>query len=122
MRKTVLSLAINVFGIYLVDYLLQGVVVEGGWKTLVLAGIIVGLANFLVKPILKVLSLPFIFLSAGLFLIVINAVILFLTQFAISVLNMEGISLEIKGVVAYLLAALILGIFNLLAHRLLLKK
>lgn len=45
------------------------------WQFLIVAAI-VGLANAIVKPILKLLSLPIIVLTLGLFLIVVNALVL----------------------------------------------
>lgn len=46
-----------------------------GWQFLIVAAI-VGLANAFIKPILKLISLPLIALTLGLFLIIVNALIL----------------------------------------------
>lgn len=49
------------------------------WPTVVAVGVILGLVSMLVKPVVTVLSIPFILLTLGLFLWVINALMLMLT-------------------------------------------
>ena len=49
------------------------------WKSLIIATLILGVLNAFVKPILQILSIPFIVLTLGLFLVVINALLLKLT-------------------------------------------
>ncbi|RYE73864.1 MAG: phage holin family protein [Myxococcales bacterium] len=50
------------------------------WIQLVLTGAIFALVNSLVKPVVKVLSIPLIILTLGLMLVVINALMLMLTS------------------------------------------
>ena len=49
------------------------------WPTLLGVGIILGIVSSFVKPVVKLLSLPFIILTLGLFLWIINALMLELT-------------------------------------------
>jgi putative membrane protein len=49
------------------------------WKSLLIAALILGILNSSVKPILRLLSLPFIIVTFGFFLLVINALLLRLT-------------------------------------------
>lgn len=46
------------------------------WQTIVLTALVLGVLNVLVKPLLTIISIPFILLSFGLFLVVINAAVL----------------------------------------------
>ncbi len=46
------------------------------WPTLVVTALVLGILNALVKPVLTLVSIPFIVLTLGLFLLVINAAIL----------------------------------------------
>jgi hypothetical protein len=62
------------------------------------------------------LSFPLVLLSAGLFLIVINAFILYLTVYVIEVMDIDGVSMAIQGLLTYLLAAVILGLANSTIH------
>ncbi|MEX1163432.1 MAG: phage holin family protein [Nitriliruptor sp.] len=51
---------------------------EGSVVTLLLVALVLGIINAVVKPILTVLSLPFIILTLGLFLLVVNAIALWI--------------------------------------------
>ena len=66
---------ISAFGIWVADWLVEGIHVENFWYA-ILAAIVIGLINSIIKPILMLISLPFILLTFGLFLVVINAVLL----------------------------------------------
>jgi putative membrane protein len=48
--------------------------------TLVLVALVFGVVNFVVRPIVKLLSLPLLILSLGLFALIINAFMLLLTS------------------------------------------
>ena len=73
-----IGLISNVLALYLANLWVPGFVVTGGWKEYLIAGLLLGVLNLIVRPILKVITLPLIWLSLGLFLIVINAIILWL--------------------------------------------
>ena len=49
------------------------------WQTLVLAALVLGILNTFVKPLLTFISIPFIIVTLGLFLVIINAALLKLT-------------------------------------------
>jgi putative membrane protein len=68
----------NALGIWASARLVAGIHFHGDWKWLILAGAVLGLINFLVKPVVKVISLPLIWLTLGLFTIVINVLMLYL--------------------------------------------
>ncbi len=48
------------------------VTATGGWKLYLVAGVVLGLLNTFIKPLLKVLGFPFILITFGLFTLVIN--------------------------------------------------
>ena len=75
--------------------------------TALTAAAVLGILNAVLKPILTLLSLPIVFLSLGLFLLVINAIILKLTSFLVSGFEVGGLWSAIGG-------ALIISIINLL--------
>jgi len=52
---------------------------QENWPTLLAVGVILGLVSSFVKPVVKLLSIPFIVLTLGLFLWIINALMLSLT-------------------------------------------
>jgi len=71
-------LAVNVIGMYLViGWFVQDTEATLGYATV--AGLIFFVVNTVVKPFIKLLSLPFILLTLGLFTLVVNAAMIGLT-------------------------------------------
>lgn len=56
--------------------LIDGFEFSGEWWQFLIAAVILGLANAFVKPILRFFSLPLILVTLGLFLLVVNALVL----------------------------------------------
>lgn len=84
----IVRMAINILGLWVADALIPGIRIAGA-GTFILAGILLGVVNALVRPVLLVLTLPFTLITLGLFVLVINAAMLglvsvFLEQFTIS--------------------------------------
>lgn len=119
MYQIAFFLVVNTINVYAVTQLLDGFIVTGGWYGYALVGVIIGLLNLIVKPILKLLSLPFIFLTAGLFMIVVNAVILYLGQNIVEILNFSTVNLTIEGIGTYIAAVVLFGIVNYIFQKLL---
>jgi len=57
-------------------WLVNGLEFDGEWYQFLIAAAIMGLANMIVKPILTFFSLPLILLTLGLFLLIVNALVL----------------------------------------------
>lgn len=102
----------NALALFLVSKVVGGFEIGGGFETYLIIGVVLSLLNLVIKPVLKVLTFPILFLSGGLFLIVINAVILFLCQYFIHVIDLTGVTMQVNGSLTYLWAAAILGIAN----------
>ncbi|WP_326598013.1 phage holin family protein [Streptomyces sp. NBC_01803] len=78
----------------------------GRTATLLVVALIFGLVNLVVKPIVKVLSLPLLVLSLGLFTLVINALMLMLTS------ALAGDAFEVDGFWPAVLGGLIISIVS----------
>jgi putative membrane protein len=76
MLRLIIHILSNAIGIWASARLVHGIHFLGSWKWLILAGAVLGFINFFIKPILKIVSLPLIWLTLGLFTIVINILIL----------------------------------------------
>lgn len=72
-----LYILISSIAVYFTAWLLPGISVEG-YGTAIMVAIVLGLLNAFVKPFLQILSLPITILSLGLFLLVINTIIILL--------------------------------------------
>ncbi len=112
LKRALIGIVLNAAGLFLIVEFLSEVTATGGFKVYLIGGIILGLLNTFIKPLMKILSLPFVLITAGLFLIVINAIILYLTQWVINVMEFRDVALNFDGMGAYLIAAIILGIIN----------
>jgi len=85
-----LQIAAGILGIFLAQRYAPGVEFIGNWQTLVLAGVILGLINFFIKPILKTITLPLRILTFGLFGLVINMGIVWLVDIIFPELIIPG--------------------------------
>jgi putative membrane protein len=70
---------INTLAVLVATYAINGITF-GSWIDLLVATLILGILNSFVRPLLVVLSLPFLILTLGLFTFVINAVLLLLVS------------------------------------------
>lgn len=77
------KLIINSLIIFGLAYILNGITVESIWTALLVA-LVLGLLNLILKPILLLLSLPINILTLGLFTLVINAIIISLTDYLVT--------------------------------------
>lgn len=124
LRKIILAVLANGFAVWAVSEIFPDrfeITSNPVWIGFVIVGITVGLMNTFIKPLLKVLSLPFIILTFGLFLVVINALVLWLIKwlFAEVLTSLEIQVLISGGILSYILLGLTLGIINTFLHWLL---
>jgi putative membrane protein len=66
-----LALAINALALWISHGLFSGVHIHG-WKAYVIGGLVLGIANAVLKPVLTILALPLIVFTFGFFLLLIN--------------------------------------------------
>ena len=88
MQGFVIRTLITMLGLYLASRIVPGVSIEGT-ATFILAALLLGLVNALVRPIAFVLTLPLSIVTLGLFVFVLNAAMLglvaaFLGDFTVS--------------------------------------
>ena len=75
--------------VMLIAYFMDGVNVNG-FKAAIIVSVVLGLLNIFVKPVLVLLTLPVTVITLGLFLLVINAVIILLCDNLISGFNVDS--------------------------------
>ncbi len=112
----VLRLLITALSIFGVAYLSAGrlVAVDKFWPTAIIAAFVLGLVNAIVKPVIKLLTLPITCLTLGLFLLVINAAMLYLVDWIVPGFETAGF---LPTVLASLLIAVVSGIGGKLVDR-----
>ena len=89
----------------LVSNLVQGVHVQG-WGSALVGAIVLGFVNAVVRPIMVLLTLPFTIITFGLFLLVINALMLWLVAALLPGIRVQGFG-------SALLGSLVLTLLNL---------
>ena len=62
--------------LWVATWLIDGFEFDGTWWQFLIVAVLVGLANVIVKPLAKLISLPLMILTLGLFTIVVNALVL----------------------------------------------
>lgn len=115
-KRIIIGIILNAAAIYVVTLVLPQVVVSGGLLGYAVIGFIVGLLNLLIRPILTFVSFPFMLVTAGLFIFVINAAILWLVTYILPIINIQDINLVIPNILDFLLASVIFTIVNGLEH------
>ena len=107
----IVQLLVNAGALYVAVLLVPGLdfdfAPEGAWVKFVLVAFIFGLVNTFVRPILQIFTLPITLMTLGLFLIVINALMLLLT----SAISAElALGLVVSDFLAALLGALVISV------------
>ena len=87
--KLILRLLLTAFAVLGISYFLDGVLVENYTSAVIVAAVL-GLLRLIVKPILVILTLPVTILTLGLFLFVINALIVLLADHLIAGFSVSG--------------------------------
>ena len=108
MSKLIFQIIAGILGLWLATKFVPGVEFSGSLQALCLAGLVLGLINFFIKPILKLITLPIRILTLGLFSLVINIAIVWLVADVL----FPG-DLEIHGLLPLFFTTLIIWLVSL---------
>lgn len=100
---------LNSLVLLLITYLITGIQIESFW-TAVLAALVLGLINALVRPLFVILTLPVTIVTLGLFILVINALLFWLVSAIVP-------GFEVAGFVNAFLGALIFSIMSWITNQ-----
>lgn len=104
--KLLFHIIFGTLGIFLAAKFVPGVEFTGSIKTLLIIGVVFGLINFFIKPILKAIALPLRILTLGLFSLVINMGLVWLVEI------LFPRDLEIKGLIPLFWTTVIIWALN----------
>ena len=110
----ILKLIVNALAVFAAAYILPGVSVES-FTTAIIVAIVLGVLNLVVKPVLILLTIPITLLTLGLFLLIINALIVLLCDSLIS-------GFEVDGLLYALLFSLVVSLISAVMESLAKKK
>lgn len=100
----IIKILISAVAVFAVSYILSGVTVKS-FGTAILVAIVLGIVNAIIRPILVILTIPVTILTLGLFLLVINALMIMLVDAVIA-------GFKVKNFWWALLFSIILSLVN----------
>lgn len=118
MKNLIIKLLANAVALAVASWVVSGITLTGSTTgrrvlTLLIVAAIFGIVNAVVKPIAKLISLPFIILTLGLLIFVINALMLLLTSWITDKLD---VTFHVSGFGAALLGSLVITLVGMLLN------
>lgn len=109
MRTFVIRLFVNALALSAAAWLVDGVQLSDEFTQVLLVALVFGVVNALLKPILLLLSFPFLLVTLGLFTLVINAGLLLLTADLMDGLSVSGFGAAVLGSLVVSVVSVLLG-------------
>jgi putative membrane protein len=106
-----LRLLINAIALWIATRIVPGLSFDGPTPMLVVVALVFALVNAIVRPVLKILTFPALILTFGLFIFVINALMLWLTA---ELSDAFGLGFHVEGFRAAFLGALVVSVVGLM--------
>jgi putative membrane protein len=103
MARFIVRAVFAALGLWLAAQLLDGVSFDDT-TTLIVAAVLLGLVNAVIRPIVVLLTLPFTIITLGLFLLVVNAAMIGLVAFLLQGFRVDGLG---SGVMAAIITGLV---------------
>lgn len=113
--RIIIAVVVNALGLLAAATFIPGFHLTADFRELLILAAIFTALYFVLRPIVKMILGPFLILTLGLGLIVVNAIMLYLLDF-IAKKFMISQNLSISGVVPLLEASLLLSVLNFLLH------
>jgi len=107
--KLIMRVIINTVAIWAAAILVPGISLTSDVLSWLIVAVIFGLINALIRPLVKLLTLPLNIMTLGLFTLVINALMLMLTAYVTDTLMIEG---PLFGFVQALLGSIVISIVS----------
>jgi putative membrane protein len=96
MVELLVRLIINAALLLVVARLVPGLYVDG-WGSAFIGAVLLGLVNFFIRPVMVILTLPLTIVTLGLFLLIVNALMLWLVSRLIPGIHLRGFGSAILG-------------------------
>ena len=112
--RFIIKLLLVAASLLVAAHFVNGITIDRFWPTAVIAALVLGILNTVVKPVIKIFALPITILTLGLFGIVINVVIFWLLTFV------PGVAID--GFMPALWGALIISVIGWMIDAIMEKK
>ena len=107
----IINWLISGIAIVITAYLLPGIHLSG-FKAALLTAVVLGLINAVIKPVLKLLTLPLTIMTLGLFSLVINALLIMLTAKLVPGFQVQGFLWAVAFSIVLAVVNWVLSIFK----------
>jgi putative membrane protein len=107
----VIRLLVNAAALWVATRIVPGVTYEGGWLPILGVALVFGVINATLRPLTKVLTFPLIIVTLGLFALVVNGLMLWLTS---SLSTTLGLGFRVSGFWPAFFGALVVSIVSAL--------
>lgn len=107
MGGLIIRILISAVAVYVASLFIPGILVTGGPTTYLIVAVVLGFLNAFIKPILTVLTIPITVITLGLFLLVINVLMVYLADYLIP-------NFRVNGFIAALLFSFVVSIVTAL--------
>jgi putative membrane protein len=114
MKDLLVHLIVSALLLALVDYFIDGITIAGFGHALIAAAVL-GLVNAVIRPVLVILTLPITVITLGIFLLVINALMMLLAAAVVPGFEVDTLGTALVG-------GVLLAVFNLVASSVLHQK
>ena len=110
MRGFILRSLITMLGLWLAPELLDGVAISGT-GSFIIAGVLLGLVNATVRPVLFLLTLPLTIITLGIFILVLNGLMFALVAALLPGFQVAGLGSSILGAIIVSLTSIVASWF-----------
>jgi putative membrane protein len=108
--QIIAQILVNGIVLWIAAYLVPGIVFNGGVFDLLILGLVFGVVNWVIKPIVLLLTLPLTILTLGLFALVVNSLMLMLTSAVVP-------SYQVAGFWPALIGSVVISILSMFINR-----
>jgi putative membrane protein len=117
MARLILRGLIAALGLWVAGWLLPhfhiGVSIEG-WKTYLVAGLLLGVVNAIVRPVVTLLTLPITIVTLGLFLFIVNGLMVLFVSWILK--HFPGFHFHVGGIVNAIMVTIVIWLVSLVAN------
>lgn len=109
MKNLILRIVINALALWAAATFVSGITLTDDLGRVALVALVFGVINAILKPILMIVSFPFLIATLGLFALIVNAFLLMVTARLIDGFAVDGWGAAILGSIVVSLVTMVLG-------------
>jgi putative membrane protein len=108
-KNFVIRLLVNALALWAAASMVSGIRLSEDFGDILIVALVFGIVNALLKPVLLVLSIPFLLVTLGLFALVVNGALLMITAALTERLAVSGLGAAILGSIVISLVTMFMG-------------